>query len=194
MFFIWGLVFRLALPNIWNFLVVNEVPKLSDVIIVLSGDPGRAEHGVRLFQLGYANKILLTGNGAPRMRRQAMSLGVTEDHILIEDKSNTTFGNARNSLEIMRTQGFKSAIVVTSPYHTKRASIIFDHFFQGLDLTICSIPYDSFTPDNWWKVKRIAKFVITEYMKLVWHYLFERQSYLVGKRQSVSKQCIGFLS
>lgn len=161
------------LSSMWNYLVVNEEPKQSDVIIVLSGGNGRVEYGVKLYQSGYADKLLLSGS-SPRMLRQAMSLGVPEDHILLENKSRTTFGNAKYSSEIMRSQGFKSAIVVTSPYHTRRAGIIFNQFFQGWDLTICSIPYDSSTSSNWWKDKNTATNVITEYLKLGWYYLFER--------------------
>ena len=175
LFLVW--LYNLLLKKVWNFLIVHEEPKPSDVIIVLEGGNGyeRVEYGVSLYQLGYANKTLFTGGaGTHNMARHALSLGVTEDHILIEDKSYSTFTNAKYSLDIVRSQGFESAIVVTHPYHTKRASIIFDQIFQGLDLTICSVPYDSSIANSWWKDKRAATAVITEYMKLVYHYLFER--------------------
>ena len=132
------------------------------------------EHGVSLYQRGYANKILFTGGGSQMMKGQALSLGITEDHILLEEKSRTTFENAKYSIEIMRTQGFQSAIMVTSPLHTRRASIIFTQFFKGVDLTICSVPYDLSIAGKWWKDRNTAKAVITEYLKLLWHYLFER--------------------
>jgi uncharacterized SAM-binding protein YcdF (DUF218 family) len=157
--------------NMWNYLIVNEEPKPADLIIVLIGDKGRLEEGVRLYQLGYANKILFTAVGAQRMASQAQSLGVTEDHILLEEKAWTTFGEAKYSSNIMRDQGFKSAIVVTSPYHTRRASIIFGQFFKGDNLTICSVPYDSSTPTNWLKDQHLATVVIAEYLKLALHYL-----------------------
>lgn len=172
--FVCSLAFRFILTNMWNFLVVNEIPKPSDVIIVLSGDTGRVEYGVRLYQMGNAKKLLLSGSGSRSMKRQAMSLGVTEDHILVENKSHSTFENAQNSLKIVQSQGYKSAILVTSAYHTKRASIIFAQFFQGVELTICAVPYDSSTPNNWWKDNHESKAVITEYLKIIWHYLFER--------------------
>ena len=174
LFFIWGLAFRLILPTMWNFLVVNETPEHSDVIIVLSGDTGRVEHGVRLYQQGYADMMLYTGSGAQSMRRRAMSLGVADDHILVERKSYTTFKNAQNSWEVVQAQGYKSAMVVTSAYQTRRASIIFAQFFQGVELIISSVPYDSSTPQNWWKDRHVSADVISEYLKIVWHYLFER--------------------
>ena len=169
--FVCGLGSYFLLKNASNLLIVNEEPKPSDVIIVLEGGNDRVAEGVSLYQSGNADKILFTGGaGTHDMARYALSLGVTLDHLIIEDTSCTTFGNAKNSLEVMQTQGFKSAIVVTSPYHTRRASIIFHQIFRGLDLTICSVPYDN----NWWKNRRNLMAVTTEYMKLVYHYLFER--------------------
>ena len=141
-----------------DWLVVNEAPKPADVIIVLAGDSRvRVEHGVRLYQAGYANKILFAGGShspqitdAQIMERQALSLGVPQDDILLEEKSMSTYENAKYSLEIMQANKFKSAILVTSPHHTKRASIIFGRFFKGIDLTTCSVPYNSSDIGKWW--------------------------------------------
>jgi len=171
---IFGLEFKTISKNMWNYLIVNEEPKPSDVIIVLIGDSGRLEEGVKLYQSGYANKILFTAVGAQRMANQAQTLGLTPDHILWEEKAWTTLGEAKYSSEVMRAQGFKSAIVVTSPYHTRRASIIFGQFFKGWDLTICSIPYDASTASNWWKDPRTTTAVISEYLKLALHYLLPK--------------------
>ena len=158
----------------WNFLIVNEEPKPADVIIVLSGGEDRVEHGVRLYQQDYADKLLFTGVGSRSMYRQALSLGITEDDILLEERSRTTFENAKYSVEIVRAQGFQSAIIVTSPTHTRRSSIIFAEFFEGVDLTVCSVPYDLSIADKWWKDRGTTRDVTSEYLKLLWHYLFER--------------------
>jgi len=166
----WLLIFRLALPSMWNFLLVDETPRFSDVIIVLSGDTGRAEYGIELYKSGYAKNILFAGGAAQSMKRQAMSAGIEEDRILLDRKSGTTYENARNCAAIMQAREVKSAIVVTSGYHTKRASIIFAQFFARSDLTICAVP----TPGDWWKDGNMAKAVILEYLKLAWHFLFER--------------------
>ena len=165
------LKFDSILIAIGNFLIVNEVPQKSDVIIVLGGDAAnRVGYGAKLYQSGYADKVLLSGKD---MNQQALSLGISESAILLEDQSMTTFENAQYSLKIVQDQGYKSAIVVTSPYHTRRASIIFTQFFKEIDLTICPVPYDAAMTNNWWKNDYSTQFVISEYLKLVWHYLFE---------------------
>jgi len=156
-----------------NFLIVSESPKKSDVIIVLSGDSGeRLAYGVKLYQESYADKLLLSGRQSG-MEEQALSLGVPEGAILLEDQATTTFENGKYSLKIVKEQGYKSAIVVTSPFHTRRSSIIFAQLFKGIDLTICPVPYDPTMIHNWWKDSNSRQFVISEYLKLGWHYLFE---------------------
>jgi len=168
--------FMYVLPSpIWNFLVVNETPELSDVIIVLGGgENNRVDQGVSLLQSGYANKILFTGYDAHDMARYALSLGVSNDDILLDDKAYTTYDNAKNSLEIMKAQGFQSAIIVTTCYHTRRSSIIFRHVFQDQDIIMSCPPYNSNLSKNWWKKDGIATSVILEYLKLVYYYMFQR--------------------
>ncbi len=161
---------RILFPMIWDFLVVDETPQRSDVIIVLSGDEGRAEYGVELFKQGYADFILLSGGSATSMGRIALRAGITEDHIIIENKSHTTYENASNSTDIMQTHNFKSAIVVTSAYHTRRAGLIFSQYISGHNLTICAVPLD-FPDNHWWEDKHLAKTVFKEYLKLTYHYL-----------------------
>jgi len=166
-----GFEYKNILKSVWNFLVVNEEPKSADVIIVLSSGTDRIEEGVTLYKLGYANKILFSGDGSPDMAIQAESLGVPQNYILIENNSQSTIENAKYSAAIMEAQGFKSAIVVTSPYHTRRASILFANFFRGWNLTICSVPFPSSTASNWWKNPYLERAVISEYMKLALHYI-----------------------
>ena len=156
-----------------NFLIVNEEPQKADVIIVLSGGSERLPYGARLYQSGYADKVLISGESA-RIPRLPSSMGIPESSLLLEGQSTTTFENAKYSLKIVQAHGYKSAIVVTSPYHTRRASIIFAQVFKGIKLTICPVPYDPAMTSNWWKDSGSARFVISEYLKLGWHYLFDR--------------------
>lgn len=165
--------FDSILTTMGNFLIVNNMPQKADVIIVLGGSSGdRVTYGATLYKSGYADKVLLAGNQIG-MEKQALSQGIPESAILLEDQSQTTFENAKYSLKIVQDQGYKSAIVVTSPYHTRRASIIFAQFFKGIHLTICPVPYNPAMAQRWWKYSNSREFVISEYLKLVWHYLFE---------------------
>ena len=165
-----GIGFWLMLPRLWNFLVVNQELKPADVIIVLSGDMRRADYGITLLQSGYSDKILFTGGSARRMYQRAISSGVAEERIIVEDRSNSTFTNAKYSLPIIQARGYKSALVVTSSYHTRRASIIFHELYRGIDLTIRAVP-DGTLADH---EHNATEIIVSEYLKLLWHYLFER--------------------
>jgi uncharacterized SAM-binding protein YcdF (DUF218 family) len=166
------------LTSLGNFLIISEEPQKVDVIIVLSGGLDRIPYGVKLYQSGYANKILLSGGNKyanRNMKQLTLSLGVPESSILQEDQSRTTYENAKYSLKIVQAQGYKSVIVVTDPYHTRRSSIIFNQVFKGkgIDVTMCSVPYNPAMTYEWWEDRYSTVWVISEYLKLVWHYLFE---------------------
>ncbi len=100
------------------------------------------EKGVGLFKSGRAGTLLMSGRWsfslpsepakteAQGMEEYAVSLGVPAGHILIEDKSLDTIGNAYYSVEIVdRLQGIKRIILVTTDYHMPRARYIFEKAF-----------------------------------------------------------------
>lgn len=167
-----------------DFLVVSQTPNQSDVIIVLSGNAQaqRVDYGISLFKKGFANKLLLSG-GPPEygniscpqvMMLQAIDSGVPKDAILLEEESQTTYENAEYCLKIVQSLGYRSVIVVTSDYHTRRARVIFDDFFKnsGIGLTVVNVPNENPTYDKWWQDDRETQNVVTEYMKFIWHYFF----------------------
>ena len=107
------------------------------------------------------------------MTQQALSQGIPKNALLFEDQSQSTFENAKYTLKMVQNQGYTTVIVVTSSYHTRRTSIIFTHFFKGIHLTICSVPYHPTMAQSWWKDNNSRQFVISEYLKLVWYYLIQ---------------------
>jgi uncharacterized SAM-binding protein YcdF (DUF218 family) len=165
-----------------SFLIVNEEPKPVDVIIVLGGGPSESVyHGVRLYQSGYASRILFTGGAhagesteAQVMMRQALYLGVPKEDILVEEKSLTTYENAKYSLDIIKANDFESVIVVASPYHTRRSSLIFSRLFEGIEFTVCSFSNESYSTSEWWQDRYRTRFILSEYLKIVWFYLFSK--------------------
>ncbi|MFQ5774081.1 MAG: YdcF family protein [Kiloniellaceae bacterium] len=106
-----------------------------DVIVVLGGPDTalrrRIAHGVRLFDEGRADRILLTGRGrraaveAEVMRDRALAAGVPNDRIVLEAESLSTLENAAFSARIMRARGWRSALVVTDFLHVPRALLAF---------------------------------------------------------------------
>ena len=97
-----------------NFLVVNEVPIKSDVIVVLAGDNvGRTKFGVQLFKEGFSEHLLFSGatpvanntKAAESMAEQSMKLGVPREAIVLKDKSVSTYENAIYTKQLVEKKG-----------------------------------------------------------------------------------------
>lgn len=130
----------------------------SDVIIVLGtpsdseGNPSpvmkeRVLQGVELLKKNYAQYIIFTGAAAHNefveaevMANLARANGIAPTKIICEANAQNTAQNAFNSVEIMREHGWKSAIVVTSAAHLRRASHIFSHYPIKYCLASCNEP------------------------------------------------------
>lgn len=135
--------------SLLTFYPLNQDPSPADAIIVLGcaanqdGTPSpilrsRVEKGVELWRKGYANRLILTGAAvanasveADVMEQLTISLGVPFDKIFKETKARSTVENARLTTEILNSLGLKTALVVTSPFHTRRARYIFkDYLYE----------------------------------------------------------------
>lgn len=115
----------------------------ADVIIVLGCNPyaprggpsiclsARGHHAAELYHRGLAERIIVTGgyveNGpteASVMLRVLTSEGVPESAVVLEEQAHNTIQNIGYSKEIMQRNGWATAILVTEPYHIKRATLI----------------------------------------------------------------------
>lgn len=156
-----------------RFLPLSEAPKQADVIIILSGGAGRVEQGVKLYQEGYAPKLLLSNSKeitgpAGDMRETALSLGIPESAILTEDAAESTYQNAQLTLPIMQQHGFKSAIVVSSDFHMRRVKFIFDHVYKKSGIELTYIGADSgYHAKTWWGDRYSRETTFNEYIKMI---------------------------
>ncbi len=166
-----------------KYLYYKDEMKPADVLVVLAGEETeRVEYGVKLFKDGWArkDKVVLAGGPlvwkytwASLMKEHAMYLGVPKKAILLEDKSRNTEEDARFTKEILNKYGYKSCILVTSPYHSKRATKIFRKI-MGDKIVVISAPSEKswFSFDEWWKRRRDRSTVLNEYSKFVWLWIF----------------------
>jgi len=159
-----------------SFLIVQDELKQVDVIIVLGGDDERVKEAVYLYKEGISKNMIMTGGSsdakvskAEVMKRQAMRLGIPEERIILEPKSRHTYEHPIFVKPILRAQGFKSAIVLSSPYHMRRSAMLFDRAFKdsGIKLIYYPVQESWFKVDQWWTSAISRKTVCQEYMKLV---------------------------
>ena len=189
-----SLTHGLWLPFAGEFLVVEDGLDKSDVIIVLGTDPKgeREAWAAKLYEKGLAKGIIMCGyevgwqtSTAEIMKRHAVHLGVPESAIILDYgwNNNGTWDNAINSLKIVKEKEFKSVIVVTSNYHTRRSKYAFKKVFGGSDvrILISPCPGGAFSPDQWWESRRLIKSVFLEYTKLFYYFLFPPDSVQYNK-------------
>jgi len=155
-----------------KLLVVDDRPEKVDVLIALSGDSEREIYAAELYKLGFAPRIIMSGRGGGQMAKRAVSTGVKERDILIEDKSESTYQNAVYSRDIVVARNFKSAIIVTSPYHMRRTKLVFGRVFRntGVKLIYCSTKDSGFNVDGQCKSDIDRQIVRREYIKLIYYW------------------------
>ena len=172
----------LWLKKIGSFSISNETLQKADIIIVLSGDDEgqRLRHAFNLYQRGYAGEILLSGatnlweeTGVDLMEKYLIQLGVPQKDILSEKRSESTVENAIFSKHLLQDRSLKSAIVVTSPTHSRRVSLIFKRVFSPSYRVSVSSDPEAFKPEGWWRDPSLRRTVIREYFQMCWYLLLE---------------------
>jgi len=158
-------------PN--SFIGCGDTPngqencRKADAIIAISGGDtfARADEAIRLYKNGWADHLIFSGaaqdksgpSNAAAMQARAVEQGIPAAAISIDEDAATTQENAANSQTIFETNGIHSAILVTSGYHQRRASleftkragdatVILNHPTEDKDWSI----WWWTTPRGWW--------------------------------------------
>jgi uncharacterized SAM-binding protein YcdF (DUF218 family) len=180
--FLAGCVFVLGglvagLFGIGHYLAVADPLEKADAIVAISGDTGaRANTAISLWKQGYAPVLLFSGGSldpssvasAELMKRVAVAAGVPETAIVVEGASATTEENAARVAEVMTKLGMHSAILVTSPYHQRRASILFGREFERAGLSLRNHPANDpdWDANLWWTREPSRRLTVVELVKL----------------------------
>jgi len=155
----------------------NELDK-SDVIVVISGGETeeRVQEGVRLFQDEWAPLIIVSGaardegvSNAIMMKQMAVNLGVAVSNIIVEEEAQTTLENAKYVADIVKSKNIDSIILVTSPYHQRRAYLNF-RYFLGSDFKIInhSAEDSAWRKNGWWNSSWGRHLTLIELQKIIY--------------------------
>lgn len=154
----------------------------ADVIIVLGSavwqgerpSPSlyaRAQHAIALYRAGYAPALILCGGlgGNPPteaevMRRLAASAGVPADALVLDDKSHSTEESLSNAKALMDARDWRSALIVSDPFHLLRAVTI------ARDLGIDAYGSGASNSPTYTAPQLRAWYTTREAMALVWYY------------------------
>jgi uncharacterized SAM-binding protein YcdF (DUF218 family) len=181
------------LTDLGEHLIYQQAPQQADVIVIAASWEDtiiRVRGGADLYMRGFAKTIFVPrmeqlegqkeigqlGIQIPENRDLVMSilagLGVPLNAIETSAQEVTnTWDEAQEVRNFIEQKGYRSVLLVTSKYHSRRAYLIFKDALEG-KATLMSVPspYDVSDPGSWWKRSKEAKAVIMEYQKLLVYY------------------------
>ena len=140
----------------------------ADALVVLGGGFGeRTARAAELFRQGAAPKVIVSGAGD--CMQLLTNMHVPASAIQLESGSKTTRENAEFSVSLLRADGVRRAIIVTSWYHSRRALSCFRHYAPEIEFY--SRPSYSNYARSTWSRAGIWRDVRAEYMKIPGYWL-----------------------
>lgn len=142
-------------------LAMSEPPRRADAIVVFAGGVGesgqagggyqeRVKRAVDLYREGLASHIIFsTGyvyafQEAEIMKALAVDNGVPESAIVLEKRAKNTYQNVVYSRAILDGARWQHVLLVSSPYHMRRALLTWHHVAPEIDVSPTPVPQSQF--------------------------------------------------
>jgi uncharacterized SAM-binding protein YcdF (DUF218 family) len=181
-------------PFLAENLIVEKTLGRADAILVLSGSSvyqERTQKAAEVYRSGIAKKVLLTDDGGRAgwsnkeqrnppfvylARQELIAQGVAaEDIEILGSKVTGTIYEARILREKVEAEHWKSVLIVTSAYHTRRSLWTFEEVL-GKDVQIGIVSSatgeQTPTPNLWWLSPKGWQFVAGEYVKFFVYWIY----------------------
>ena len=149
-----------SLPSADAIVVLGgamESARPPDLYPNLGAAADRVWHAARVYHAGKAPLIIASGgrlpwSAGPQPEADAMvqflgDLGVPQDKILAERNSQTTFGNAHWTKQLLAANGIAEVLLVTSALHMRRAEATFRA--AGIRVIAAPTDYESVPAPRW---------------------------------------------
>lgn len=152
-----------------------QIKSVDAIVAVSGGDTdARTKEAVKLYQNGWADKLIFSGaaedksgpSNAQAMKNIALSLGVPESSIFMDENSTNTKENAKNVKKIFVDNDIKKVILVTSGYHQRRANLEFGRYASGVKIYNHPVAVDKDWSDWWFFSIRSWILAISEVVKI----------------------------
>lgn len=170
------------------WLQAGDAPAPCDAMVVLCGNFSRPAYAAELHQLGMAKKVyvgrayrsrgerLLDANHLPYPRQEEVframlrKKGVPAEAIEYYGDELLSTAQEAEALAAHLGQGTGSIMVVTSPYHARRARMIFKDALPGWNVRVVGAPSERLQP-AWWTDQESARLVLLEIPKIAFYML-----------------------
>lgn len=172
-----------------HWMRVNETPVKADYILPLAGNMNRMIKAAELYKDGYAPIILLS---RPRslppapLREIKLQMGYPDydlyefvarllkvlnaDSAIVEPFGNGHASTVEEIEALKKHFGERkpSLLVVTSPYHARRAKMIMDDLMPDYEITM-TVSDDGAFRNDWWRDQDSAQYLVMEFAKTLYY-------------------------
>lgn len=159
-----GYLLLFQTPLVWWLaepLRLSETPVAADAVVVFAGGVGesgqagggyqeRVKHAVDLYQAGYASRVVFSSGyvfafrEAEVMKALAVSLGVPAQDVILETEAANTRENVTFVTRIVREHGWSRVLLVSSPYHMRRAVLTWREAAPAVTVVPTPVPQSQF--------------------------------------------------
>jgi uncharacterized SAM-binding protein YcdF (DUF218 family)/glycosyltransferase involved in cell wall biosynthesis len=151
-------------PFIWMLaepLRVSETPVPSDAVVVFAGGVGesgragggyleRLKRAMELHEAGMAGTLVFSSGyvfafrEAEVMQEIAIANGVQASNIVLETQAANTYENVLFTRDIARKHGWRRVMLVSSPYHMRRALMVWRKAAPDIEVVSTPVPVSQF--------------------------------------------------
>ena len=169
-----------ALALVWvafagRWLVTTDPVGEPDVVFALSGDVlgDRVRRAIEVAAESDAGRLVFFVDGSPRpetpaqIRRRAIDAGVPAESIRFLSGVESTAMEAGFAAGLVDRCGWRDLVVVTSPYHTRRAGWTFRRAIGDAAEVRVATFQDSFDEQGWWRTQPGRAQVLGEWVKSI---------------------------
>lgn len=171
-----------------QWLSAGDAPRKADAILVLGGGFARPFQAADLYRQGYARRIYVSvparehqyrlldeaGIAYPReeeiVRQILQQRGVPASAIEYLGKDLISTAAEAQAARAVFAAGAPRLLVVTSPYHLRRARMTFADALPAADIGMIASSYDPL-PQAWWHDQNAARHVLLELAKICFYLL-----------------------
>ena len=144
----------------------------TDAIVVLTGGSGRLQKGLDLLADDKAEKLFVSGvyRGVEVRELLEISRATPEELqccITLGYEADNTRGNAIETRNWLKQEGYRSIRLVTASYHMPRSLFEFRRVMPQVEIIAHAVRSENYRQDDWWRWPGSARLLISEYNKFL---------------------------
>jgi uncharacterized SAM-binding protein YcdF (DUF218 family) len=141
----------------------------TDAIVVLTGGRLRLQSGIDLLRAGKGRKLFVSGVNQAVDLDELLRVSGNADWAscctALGHDADSTLGNARETAQWIRQQGFKSLRLVTAWYHMPRSLLELNRAMPDVEIIAHPVFPDEVSQEHWWASRSTVLLLASEYGK-----------------------------